>query len=65
MVTKKGRFGLSKRDRLLGMLSANRLLPMDKGNALTKDGKIGDTLQSILEDLKPKAAYFADRESAR
>jgi hypothetical protein len=40
-------------------------IPMDKGNALTKDGKIGETLQSILEDLKPEAAYFVDVEGAR
>jgi hypothetical protein len=40
-------------------------IPMDKGNALAKDGKIGETLQSILEDLKPEAAYFADIEGAR
>jgi len=38
---------------------------MDKGNALTKDGTIGDTLQSILEDLKPEAAYFVDIDGAR
>jgi hypothetical protein len=40
-------------------------IPMDKGNALTKDGKLGDTLQSVLEDLKPEAAYFSDIEGAR
>jgi hypothetical protein len=38
---------------------------MDKGNVLAKDGKSGDTLQSILEDLRPEAAYFADIEGAR
>jgi len=40
-------------------------IPMDKGNALVKDGKIGDTIQSLLEDLKPEAAYFVDIEGAR
>ena len=40
-------------------------IDMDKGNALTKDGKIADTLQSLLEELKPEAAYFADIEGAR
>ena len=40
-------------------------IPMDKGNALIKDGTIGETLQSILEDLKPEAAYFGDIEGGR
>jgi hypothetical protein len=40
-------------------------IPMDKGNAAVRDGSIGDVLQSILEDLKPEAAYFADIEGAR
>ena len=40
-------------------------IPMDKGNAAVTDGKLGETLQSILEDLKPEAAYFSDIEGAR
>jgi hypothetical protein len=37
----------------------------ERGNAAVKDGSLPDTLQSILEDLKPEAAYFADIEGAR
>jgi hypothetical protein len=33
-------------------------MPMDKGNAVIKDGSLGPTLQSILEELEPEAAYF-------
>jgi hypothetical protein len=40
-------------------------LPMEEGNALVKDGRIGPTLESILDDLKPEAAYFAEIEGAR
>jgi hypothetical protein len=40
-------------------------IPMDRGNAVVKDGSINDILQSILEDLQPEAAYFADIEGAR
>lgn len=40
-------------------------IPMDKGNAVIKDGSLGPTMQSILEDLKPEAAYFTDVEGAR
>ena len=40
-------------------------IPMEAGNAMIKDGTIGETLQSILEDLKPEAAYFGDIEGGR
>lgn len=31
---------------------------MDAGNALSRQGKIGETVGAILEELKPEAAYF-------
>ncbi len=40
-------------------------IPMDKGNAAFRDGSLPDTIQSVLEDLKPEAAYFSDIEGAR
>ena len=40
-------------------------IPMDTGNAAIKDGSLPQTMQSILEDLKPEAAYFTDIEGAR
>jgi hypothetical protein len=40
-------------------------IPPEEGTAAAKDGRIGDILQSILEDLKPEAAYFAEIEGAR
>ncbi len=40
-------------------------IPMDKGNAAVRDGSLPDTIQSVLEDLKPEAAYFSDIEGAR
>ena len=39
--------------------------PNEKGNSLAKDGTMGQVVQSILEELKPEAAYFADMEGAR
>ncbi len=39
--------------------------PNEKGNSLAKDGRMGEIVQSILEDLQPEAAYFADMEGAR
>lgn len=40
-------------------------IPMEQGNAAIKDGSIIQITQSILEDLKPEAAYFCEIEGAR
>jgi hypothetical protein len=40
-------------------------IPPERGDALIKDGSIGQVLQSIMADLKPEAAYFGDIEGAR
>ena len=34
-------------------------IPVEAGNAAAKAGKLGTTIQSILAELKPEAAYFA------
>ncbi len=33
-------------------------MDVEAANALAREGKLGSTIQSILEDLKPEAAYF-------
>lgn len=40
-------------------------ISMEHGNAIIKDGTLAPTMQSILEDLKPEAAYFGDMDGAR
>jgi hypothetical protein len=40
-------------------------IPVEKRNELAKAGSLGSTIQSILEELKPEAAYFSDIEGAR
>ena len=40
-------------------------VPTDKTNAAIKEGTFSQTLQSIMEELKPEAAYFTDIEGAR
>ena len=40
-------------------------IPVETGNAAAKAGKLGETIQSILEDLKPEAAYFTDDNGQR
>jgi hypothetical protein len=34
-------------------------IPVETGNAAIGDGSLGKTIESILADLKPEAAYFA------
>jgi Domain of unknown function (DUF3303) len=45
------------------LLKAN--IPVESGNAAAKAGKLGATIQSILADLKPEAAYFTDDNGQR
>ena len=37
----------------------------DKGDALIKEGRIGETMASILQELQPEAAYFTAVEGTR
>jgi hypothetical protein len=40
-------------------------IPVESGNAAAKAGKLGATIQSILAELKPEAAYFTDNNGQR
>ena len=40
-------------------------IPAEAGNAAAKAGKLGKTIQAILADLKPEAAYFAAESGQR
>ena len=40
-------------------------VPMDEGNAGIKDGSLGQTLETIIDEIKPEAAYFGPIEGAR
>lgn len=37
----------------------------EKGDALIKDGSMGEILQSILEEIEPEAVYFTTMEGTR
>ena len=40
-------------------------MPVDTGNAAIADGSLPKTIESILGDLKPEAAYFAEDRGQR
>jgi hypothetical protein len=40
-------------------------IPVELGNKAAKSGKLGTTIESILADLKPEAAYFSDDKGQR
>ena len=40
-------------------------IPVEPGNAAAKAGKLAKTIQTILEELKPEAAYFTDSDGQR
>jgi hypothetical protein len=40
-------------------------LPVEKGNQAIKDGSLGKTLETLMNELKPEAAYFSPLEGKR
>src|ERR1700722_17978344 len=40
-------------------------IPVEAGNAAVRKGSLGPTIQSILADLKPEAAYFSEEDGQR
>jgi hypothetical protein len=40
-------------------------IPVETGNAAAKAGVLGSTIQRILEEIKPEAAYFAEDNGER
>ncbi len=41
------------------------VIPVKTGNAAVREGKLGPTIQKILSDLKPEAAFFTETNGNR
>lgn len=39
--------------------------PIEPFNTLVRDGSVGAKIQKVLEDVKPEAVYFSERDGAR
>jgi hypothetical protein len=67
VVRDKPLFGSSGRKGEVGLMRfmLTCRIPVEKGNELAKNGTLGETIQSIMEELEPEAAYFSDIEGAR
>jgi hypothetical protein len=40
-------------------------IPVEAGNVAIRNGSLGKTIQAILADLKPEAAYFTEIDGKR
>jgi hypothetical protein len=61
--TRAARFSLEEVGRMRMLLRVS--IPVEAGNAAAKAGTLGTTIEKILGDLKPEAAYFFADDSGQ
>ena len=40
-------------------------MPLEPFNTLTREGKVGQVIGRVLEDIKPEVVYFTERDGLR
>ena len=40
-------------------------VPVEKGNAMVKDGSMGTVIEAVMAKAKPEAAYFTEQDGKR
>jgi hypothetical protein len=40
-------------------------IPVESGNEAARQGRLGQTIESILSEMKPESAYFAEESGQR
>jgi hypothetical protein len=63
MYTRSARFSLEEVNGMRMLLRVS--IPVEAGNAAAKAGTLGTTIEKILGDLKPEAAYFFADDSGQ
>jgi hypothetical protein len=60
-----GRFSSIEQERHIMRMLLNVRIPNEPFNSLVREGSAGELLNKILDECKPEAVYFTERDGAR